>query len=54
MDSSILCFSSNLKFRIVIVFQNRRMPREEIYYSDKYTDDTFEYRHVIVPKKIAR
>ena len=30
------------------------MPREEIYYSDKYTDDTFEYRHVIVPKKIAR
>ena len=40
--------------RIVIVFQNRRMPREEIYYSDKYTDDTFEYRHVIVPKKIAR
>ena len=40
--------------RIVFVFQNRRMPREEIYYSDKYTDDTYEYRHVIVPKKIAR
>jgi len=29
------------------------MPREDIYYSDKYTDDIYEYRHVIVPKKLA-
>ena len=30
------------------------MPREDIYYSDKYTDDIYEYRHVIVPKKLAK
>ena len=30
------------------------MPREEIYYSDKYNDDFYEYRHVIVPKKLAK
>ena len=26
------------------------MPRGEIYYSDKYTDETHEYRHVHLPK----
>ena len=26
------------------------MPSKEIYYSDKYTDDKFEYRHVMLPK----
>ena len=26
-------------------------PRE-IEYSDKYNDDTFEYRHVILPKAV--
>ena len=30
------------------------MPREDIYYSDKYNDDFYEYRHVIVPKKLAK
>ena len=25
------------------------MPSKEIIYSDKYTDDTHEYRHVILP-----
>ena len=30
------------------------MPREEIHYSDKYTDDIYEYRHVILPKKLAK
>lgn len=28
--------------------------REEIYYSDKYYDDVYEYRHVILPKEISR
>ena len=28
------------------------MPRNEIYYSDKYTDDKFEYRHVMLPKAL--
>mmetsp|Transcript_40946 Transcript_40946/g.94261 ORF Transcript_40946/g.94261 Transcript_40946/m.94261 type:complete len:102 (-) Transcript_40946:316-621(-) len=27
---------------------------DEIEYSDKYSDDRFEYRHVILPKTIAR
>ena len=26
------------------------MPSKDIYYSDKYTDDKFEYRHVMLPK----
>ena len=26
------------------------MPSKEIYYSDKYNDETHEYRHVILPK----
>ena len=25
------------------------MPSKDIHYSDKYTDDTHEYRHVILP-----
>jgi hypothetical protein len=31
-------------------FQTVRMPSKEIYYSDKYTDDKYEYRHVMLPK----
>ena len=27
---------------------------EEIEYSDKYTDDIYEYRHVILPKEIYK
>ena len=27
---------------------------DEIEYSEKYMDDTFEYRHVILPKKTAK
>ena len=30
------------------------MPANTIYYSDKYYDDTFEYRHVILPADIAK
>lgn len=26
----------------------------EIYYSEKYYDDVFEYRHVILPESIAK
>ena len=31
-----------------------KMPIKDIYYSDKYTDDTYEYRHVMLPKDIAK
>jgi cyclin-dependent kinase regulatory subunit CKS1 len=27
---------------------------KDIYYSDKYTDDEFEYRHVMLPKELAK
>lgn len=30
------------------------MPNKDIYYSDKYNDDTHEYRHVILPKDVAK
>jgi hypothetical protein len=30
------------------------MPSKEIYYSDKYTDDKYEYRHVMLPKVRSR
>ncbi|KAJ3035934.1 hypothetical protein HDV00_003281 [Rhizophlyctis rosea] len=28
--------------------------KKDIYYSNKYMDDTFEYRHVTLPKQIAQ
>jgi cyclin-dependent kinase regulatory subunit CKS1 len=27
---------------------------DEIYYSPRYQDDVWEYRHVVLPKQIAR
>ena len=30
------------------------MSKKDIYYSDKYTDDKFEYRHVMLPKDLAK
>ena len=27
---------------------------DEIYYSPRYYDDEFEYRHVVLPKEIAQ
>ncbi|CAH3106601.1 unnamed protein product [Porites lobata] len=29
------------------------MPVSQISYSEKYSDDKFEYRHVILPKELA-
>lgn len=29
------------------------MSAEDIYYSNKYYDDIYEYRHVILPKEIS-
>lgn len=28
--------------------------QKQIFYSEKYTDDEFEYRHVMLPKEIAK
>jgi len=30
------------------------MSSKEIYYSQKYCDDKYEYRHVVLPKEIAK
>jgi len=30
------------------------MPQDQIAYSDKYTDEKYEYRHVILPHDIAK
>ncbi|XP_034836092.1 cyclin-dependent kinases regulatory subunit 1 [Maniola hyperantus] len=30
------------------------MPVDQIQYSERYTDDIYEYRHVILPPDIAR
>ena len=30
------------------------MSKKDIYYSDKYTDDKYEYRHVMLPKDLAK
>jgi len=27
---------------------------KQIYYSDRYYDDKFEYRHVVLPKELAK
>ncbi|KAK6323535.1 hypothetical protein J4Q44_G00058740 [Coregonus suidteri] len=36
------------------VFQVGVMSQKQIYYSDKYDDEKFEYRHVMLPKDIAK
>lgn len=30
------------------------MSRDEIFYSEKYYDEEYEYRHVVLPKELAR
>jgi len=30
------------------------MSHKNIYYSDKYYDEKYEYRHVVLPKEIAK
>ncbi|KAK2887548.1 hypothetical protein Q8A67_015776 [Cirrhinus molitorella] len=34
--------------------QQHTMSHKQIFYSDKYDDDKFEYRHVMLPKDIAK
>uniref|UniRef100_A0A4W6G5J2 Cyclin-dependent kinases regulatory subunit n=1 Tax=Lates calcarifer TaxID=8187 RepID=A0A4W6G5J2_LATCA len=30
------------------------MSKKQIYYSEKYTDEEFEYRHVVLPKQLSK
>ena len=38
----------------ILIYTSRKMPNKNIYYSDKYTDEKFEYRHVMLPKDLAK
>ena len=42
-----------LKIIIIGLLQMPHYPNE-IEYSEKYYDDHYEYRHVILPKEVAR
>ncbi|CAH1972504.1 unnamed protein product [Acanthoscelides obtectus] len=33
---------------------NREELQKHIYYSDKYYDDEYEYRHVVLPKEMTK
>ncbi|KAL6461174.1 hypothetical protein MHYP_G00311400 [Metynnis hypsauchen] len=39
---------------ITTVTRYHDMSHKQIYYSDKYDDEKFEYRHVMLPKDIAK
>jgi cyclin-dependent kinase regulatory subunit CKS1 len=36
------------------VQKDKESHKEQIYYSDTYKDEMYEYRHVILPKEIAK
>merc|ERR1712241_284380 len=42
--------NENLIFYVIRV----NMSHKQIYYSDKYYDEHYEYRHVMLPKDIAK
>ncbi|KAK3765932.1 hypothetical protein RRG08_002177 [Elysia crispata] len=42
------------KVRKAIPKEDMAALQKQIFYSDKYTDDEFEYRHVMLPKEIAK
>ncbi|KAJ8976313.1 hypothetical protein NQ317_010267 [Molorchus minor] len=33
---------------------NREEMQHNIYYSDKYYDDEYEYRHVVIPREMVK
>ncbi|XP_036103277.1 cyclin-dependent kinases regulatory subunit 1-like [Molossus molossus] len=39
---------------VTIYYHRAIISHKQIYYSDKYNDEEFEYRHVILPKNIAK
>ncbi|KAG7501282.1 cyclin-dependent kinases regulatory subunit 1 [Solea senegalensis] len=52
-----LCRANQLESDLVetlSVHQIFTMSNKHIYYSDKYDDEKYEYRHVVLPKDIAK
>ncbi|KAF3834850.1 hypothetical protein F7725_027408 [Dissostichus mawsoni] len=37
-----------------VCYHQLNMSKKQIYYSDKYTDEEFEYRHVVLPKQLSK
>merc|ERR1711935_938420 len=52
--NEIHCFHDFLEFEKEILNLSAKMPKQNIYYSDKYEDENFEYRHVMLPKDSAK
>ncbi|XP_071640703.1 cyclin-dependent kinases regulatory subunit isoform X2 [Temnothorax longispinosus] len=54
---STTCFWRSINLLLLVhplTLSPSRMPVENIQYSEKYSDDRYEYRHVILPLDIAR
>ncbi|EPY30380.1 cyclin-dependent kinase regulatory subunit CKS1 [Strigomonas culicis] len=51
VDEDLFSMDTKRKMEVLAVI---RKLSTKIMYSDKYYDDMFEYRHVIVPKDIAK
>merc|ERR1739838_552421 len=52
--NEIHCFHDFLEFEKEILNPSAKMPKQNIYYSNKYEDEKFEYRHVMLPKDVAK
>ncbi|XP_004684547.2 PREDICTED: cyclin-dependent kinases regulatory subunit 2 [Condylura cristata] len=37
-----------------LLIRRRRMAHKQIYYSDKYFDEHYEYRHVMLPRELSK
>merc|ERR1712071_698044 len=51
--SFIRSYTESVKAQKLSSLKNA-MPTDQILYSDKYNDDLFEYRHVILPADLAK
>ena len=52
--SFILQIDTHLLIISDLSSQTANMSKKDIYYSDKYTDEKYEYRHVMLPKDLAK
>merc|ERR1712008_187261 len=48
------CFHDYLEFEKEILNLSAKMPKQNIYYLDKYEDENLEYSHVMLPKDLAK
>ncbi|XP_035032386.2 cyclin-dependent kinases regulatory subunit 2 [Hippoglossus stenolepis] len=53
-EACFLVYSSDGLFYNTSADFTPNMSKKQIYYSDKYTDEEFEYRHVVLPKQLSK